>query len=102
MCWGQANIDKVQGLVFITYRTAVNSTSVATDIHDQTVDMTKLSYTREVFTETFITGPEVHQILQETCPEFDIAGYLGGVCAAPQLQMVNRGMVGASGATTAP
>jgi hypothetical protein len=92
--WGQANIDKVQGLVFITYRTAVRSGSVATDIHDQTVDMTKLSYTSEVFDETFITGPEVYQIIQETYPEYEAAGYLGGSVRHDSYKWLIGAMVG--------
>ena len=92
--WGQANIDKVQGLVFITYRTAVRSGSVATDIHDQTVDMTKLSYTSEVFDEKFITGPEVYQIIQETYPEYEAAGYLGGSVRHDSYKWLIGAMVG--------
>ncbi len=76
--WGQENIDKVQGLVFITYRTATASDSVATDKNDERVDMTKLSYTRESFDEQFITSPEVYQLIKDCFPEYEASGYLGG------------------------
>jgi hypothetical protein len=76
--WGQANIDKVQGLVFITYRTATTDTAVALDNSKQVVDLGKLSYTRDHFDEQFVTGPEVVQIIQEHCPEFVASAYLGG------------------------
>lgn len=76
--WGQANIQKVQGLVFITYRTATTDDNIATDLKDQQVDLSKLSYTRESFHEHFITAPEVHRILQENFPEYEASGYLGG------------------------
>lgn len=75
--WGQANIDKVQGLVFITYRTATLDTQSAL-ANDQEVDMSKLSYVRDSFSEKFVTGPEVYQILKDTCPEYQPSGYLGG------------------------
>ena len=75
--WGQANIDKVQGLVFITYRTATLDTQSATAF-EQEIDMSKLSYVRDSFSEKFVTGPEVYQILKETCPEYEPSGYLGG------------------------
>jgi organic radical activating enzyme len=76
--WGQANIDKVHGLVFITYRTATTDTSVALDNTKQAVDFSKLSYVRNSFDEKFVTGPEVVQIIKETCPEYEPSAYLGG------------------------
>jgi pyruvate-formate lyase-activating enzyme len=76
--WGQANIDRVHGLVFITYRTATTDTAVALDTTKQAVDFGKLSYVTEHFDEKFVTGPEVVDIIQQTCPEFEPAAYLGG------------------------
>ena len=76
--WGQANIDKVHGLVFITYRTATTDTSVALDNTQQAVDFSKLSYVRSSFDEKFVTGPEVVQIIKENCPEYEPSAYLGG------------------------
>jgi MoaA/NifB/PqqE/SkfB family radical SAM enzyme len=76
--WGQENFEKVQGLVFITYRTMTLDDSVATDKQDQQVDLSKLSYTRDSFNEKFVTGPEVYQIIKDTCPVYEASGYLGG------------------------
>lgn len=76
--WGRANIDKVHGLVFITYRTATTDTSVALDNTKQAVDFSKLSYVRSSFDEKFVTGPEVVQIIKENCPEYEPSAYLGG------------------------
>ncbi len=76
--WGQANVDKVHGLVFITYRTATTDTSAALDNDKNVVDLGKLSYVREHFDEKFVTGPEVVQIIQENCPEYMPSAYLGG------------------------
>ena len=76
--WGQANIDKVNGLVFITYRTATSDTNVALDNLDHQVDMSKLSYTRDSFEEKFVTSPEVYDLIQQNFPVYDAAGYLGG------------------------
>jgi wyosine [tRNA(Phe)-imidazoG37] synthetase (radical SAM superfamily) len=77
LSWGQANIDKVQGLVFITYRTAKLDTQSAVAF-DQEIDMSKLSYVRDSFSEKFVTGPEVYQILKDSCPDYEPSGYLGG------------------------
>jgi pyruvate-formate lyase-activating enzyme len=76
--WGQANIDKVNGLVFITYRTATSDTNVALNTLDQKVDMEKLSYVKDSFSEKFVTSPEVYELIQQNFPVYDAAGYLGG------------------------
>jgi pyruvate-formate lyase-activating enzyme len=75
--WGQANIDKVQGLVFITYRTATLDTQAGVAF-DHEVDISKLTYTRDSFSEKFVTGPEVYQVIKNQCPEYEPSGYLGG------------------------
>jgi len=92
--WGQANIQKVQGLVFITYRTATTEDNFATDSHDQEVDLSKLSYTRESFHSHFITAPEVYQIIKENFPEYDAAGYLGGSIRHDSYKWLTGAMVG--------
>jgi len=76
--WGQANIEKVRGLVFITYRAANLSGSVATDKNDHQVDMSKLSYTRESFDEHFVASPEIYQLIKDHFPEYEASCYLGG------------------------
>jgi hypothetical protein len=75
--WGQANIDKVQGLVFITYRTATLDTQSGVAL-DHEIDISKLTYTRDSFTEKFVTSPEVYQTIKDICPEYEPSGYLGG------------------------
>jgi len=76
--WGQENIELVNGLVFITYRTAAIDKSVARDHTDQEVDLSRLSYARESFDESFVTAPEVYQIIKDHCPAYEPSGYLGG------------------------
>jgi MoaA/NifB/PqqE/SkfB family radical SAM enzyme len=76
--WGQANIDGVNGLVFITYRTATTDAHVALDVTDRQVDLGKLSYVVESFDEKFVTSPEVYQIIKDHLPEYEPSGYLGG------------------------
>ena len=92
--WGQANIKKVQGLVFITYRTATSEDNIGTDINDQEVDITKLSYTRESFHDHFVTAPEVHQIIQENFPEYETSGYLGGSIRHDSYKWLDAAMIG--------
>ncbi|MHC1783433.1 MAG: radical SAM protein [Anaerolineaceae bacterium] len=92
--WGQENIDKVQGLVFITYRTATSEDSVATDKDSQAVDLRKLSYTRDRFDEKFVTSPEVYQIIKENFPEYEASGYLGGSIRHDSYKWLISAMVG--------
>ncbi|MDY6874568.1 MAG: radical SAM protein, partial [Chloroflexota bacterium] len=66
--WGQENIRVVQGLVFITYRTAATDTYKALDIDSREVDMSKLSYITDSFDEQFVTGPEVVAKIHSVCP----------------------------------
>jgi hypothetical protein len=93
--WGHENIEKVQGLVFITYRTATTSDSIATDINDQQVDLSKLSYSRDMFDKDhFITSPEVYQIIKDNFPEYEASGYLGGSIRHDSYKWLIGAMVG--------
>jgi pyruvate-formate lyase-activating enzyme len=76
--WGQANIEKVHGLVFITYRILDTEANIGMDTEGHAVDAAQLSYTTTDFGETFVTGPEVYQIIKGNFPEYDPSGYLGG------------------------
>ncbi|MEI6308893.1 MAG: radical SAM protein [bacterium] len=91
--WAQANIDRVHGLVFITYRTATES-QVGTDITKQEVDLTKLSYVRDKFDERFVTSPEVYRILQEHCPQLAASGYLGGSIRHDSIKWLSGALIG--------
>ncbi len=92
--WAQGNIRKVQGLVFITYRTATTVDSVATDKDDHKVDLGRLSYARESFGGHFVTAPEVYEILKENFPEYEAAGYLGGSIRHDSYKWLVGAMVG--------
>ncbi len=76
--WGRAHLDRVQGLVFITYRTATTKDTTATDLSDREVELSKLSYSTETFNEEFVTSPEVADIINKNFPEYQPACYLGG------------------------
>ena len=92
--WGQENIEKVQGLVFITYRTATTADNIAISSADQVVDMSKLSYTRETFDDHFITAPEVYQIIKDPFPEYEASGSLGGSIRHDSYKWLIGAMVG--------
>jgi MoaA/NifB/PqqE/SkfB family radical SAM enzyme len=92
--WGQANIDKVNGLVFITYRTATSDSHIATNAFEQTVDMSKLSYVSESFNEHFVTAPEVYELIRTDFPEYDASSYLGGSIRHDSFKWLIGAMVG--------
>jgi pyruvate-formate lyase-activating enzyme len=92
--WGQANIDRVHGLVFITYRTGITETNVGYDHAGHEVDLSQLSYTRERFEERFVTSPEVYQIIKDHCPEYQASGYLGGTILHDSFKWLAGAVVG--------
>ncbi len=92
--WGLDNIDRVQGLVFITYRTATSDDSVGIDSTSQKVDIAKLSYTRDSFDEKFVTGPEVYDIIKKNFPQYEAASYLGGTVRHDSYKWLIGAMVG--------
>ncbi len=76
--WGQANMGRVHGLVFITYRAGITDAMVALDLKGQEVDLSRFSYSREHLDDEFVTSPEVCQIIRDICPEYEPCAYLGG------------------------
>ena len=92
--WGQANIDCVHGLVFITYRTATTDVNIAYDPNKQQVDLGQLSYAGQRFDEKFVTSPEVYQIIKDHCPEYDAAAYLGGTILHTSYKWLTGVLVG--------
>jgi hypothetical protein len=76
--WGQKNIDVVHGLVFITYRTFATDENVGLDSQGERIEAKRLSYSSPRFDESFVTGPQVADLIQQCCPQFEVGSYLGG------------------------
>jgi hypothetical protein len=92
--WGQANIDKVHGLVFITYRILDTEANVGVDGTGETVDASQLSYTTRSFEEEFVTSPDVYRIVKDSCPEYEPSGYLGGTVRHDSYKWLIGAMIG--------
>lgn len=92
--WGQANVDRVHGLVFITYRILATDTNVAFDSESVQVDAGQLSYSTEHFTEDFVTSPEVYRIIKDRFPEYEPSGYLGGTVRHDSVKWLAGAMIG--------
>jgi pyruvate-formate lyase-activating enzyme len=94
MRWGRANIDKVHGLVFITYRILDTDASVGIDTSGAQVDASRLSYSTQSFDEQFVTSPEVYGLIKEHFPEFEPSGYLGGTIRHDSFKWLTGAMIG--------
>jgi hypothetical protein len=92
--WGQRNIDRVHGLVFICFRTAPLDEEVTYQRGDEFVDARHLSYASETPVERNITSYEVHDIIKRQFPEFDASGYLGGTWKVDSIKWLAGAMIG--------
>jgi hypothetical protein len=91
--WGQRHIEYVQGLVFITYRTA--TTDLVGQTHTgQMVDLGELSYTVDAFDEEFVLSNDIHGLIQRHVPEYDAACYLGGTVRTTSFKWLMGAVVG--------
>lgn len=95
--WGRANLGRVHGLVFITYRTAASETSVARDAADEEVDLSKLSYVSGTVDEEFVNSPDVYRIIKEQFPEYEAAAYLGGSIRHDSIKWLAGAQIGSDG-----
>jgi pyruvate-formate lyase-activating enzyme len=95
--WGQANIDRVQGLVFITYRINTTRDHVGYDGAGREVDLSQLGYSTDVLNEKFVTSPEVYQKIKDTCPEYEPSGYLGGTVKHDSFKWLMGATIGSKG-----
>jgi len=92
--WGQANMDRVHGLVFITFRVLDMDRNMVVDSGGQQVDISRLSYSSEGFDEQFVTSPDVYQIIRDHFPEYEPAGYLGGTVRHDSFKWLAGAVVG--------
>ena len=92
--WGQANMDRVHGLVFITYRTFDTAEQVVVDAAGQRVAADRLSYSSEHYGEDFVTSPDVYRIIKDIFPEYEPSGYLGGTMRHDSFKWLAGAIIG--------
>ncbi len=94
--WARANIGRVHGLVFITYRGASTLDTIARhDGHD--VNLAALGYAREHVPEDLVTAPQVYEWIKQAAPEYEPAAYLGGTIAHTSYKWLIAAQVGRAG-----
>jgi pyruvate-formate lyase-activating enzyme len=92
--WGLAHIDRVHGLVFITYRVATPDIAAAVGPTAQAVDLERLSYARERFSGEFVTSPQVYQAIKDTVPAYEPCCYLGGTLVHSSYKWLIGALIG--------
>lgn len=92
--WAQRNVDRVNGMVFICFRTAPLEEEVTYQVGEEFVDARNLSYASETPLERAITSYEVHDLIKAHVPEFDAAGYLGGTWKIDSIKWLTGAMIG--------
>jgi hypothetical protein len=92
--WAHANVDKVHGVVFITYRILDTEAKTGVDAQGHEVDATQLSYTSDGFDEPFVDSPDVYRIIRETSPAYAPSGYLGGTARHDSFKWLAGAMIG--------
>ncbi|MBN1995562.1 MAG: radical SAM protein [Anaerolineae bacterium] len=93
--WGQANMGRVDGLVFITFRTvAADWGYAARDQSDREVDALQLSYISEHFEEKLPSSIDIYQVIKDNFPQYEAAAYLGGTARHTSFKWLLGGMIG--------
>ncbi len=94
VAWGQQNMGKVHGLVFITYRTGILGSVSGYDANGEEVDLAELSYTRESFEEKFVKSNDVYELIKSRFPEYEASCYLGGTSVHDSFKWLIGSVVG--------
>lgn len=96
--WGNENIDKVHGLVFICYRGAPEDVPMEYMVGDQKVSIDgELGYTGEDSSELELTSADVYETLRAELSHYDACSYLGGSQAHDSIKWLIGVQVGRKG-----
>ncbi|MCC6527123.1 MAG: radical SAM protein [Polyangiaceae bacterium] len=77
VAWGRENIDRVNTVVFITYRAAI-ADGFDYFVGGRKAEMQKLVYTIDQPRRTDITARDVARLIREAEPDYEPCAYLGG------------------------
>lgn len=96
--WGNENIEKVHGLVFICYRSAPEDVGLEYMVGDTRVPIEQdLSYVGEASSAIDLTSRDVFNTLQAELPHYDSSAYLGGSQAHDSIKWLIGVQVGRQG-----
>lgn len=91
--WANKNIDRVHGLVFITFRSATLEGDYDYYVDGQKVDL-KLSYAADTQAESFVTSTDVYNRIKEDFPHYEAAAYMGGTQAQDKITWLVAAQLG--------
>jgi hypothetical protein len=101
IAWGNRNIRKVHGLVFITFRAAPVDQGIEYVRPDGTpVEAAELSYSGDqgVLEDTGLTSEDVWRALRTARPHYDASAYLGGTAGHASIKWLLGVQIGQEGA----
>ncbi len=99
--WGNQNLDRVHGLVFITFRAAPVDTGIQYATPDgRPVDARELSYSagQSVMEDTGLTSEDVWRAIRSEFPHYDACSYLGGSSSHASIKWLIGAQLGTRGA----
>ncbi len=94
--WANKHIDIVHGLVFITFRGAVNDGSFNYFVNGQRIQP-EVSYMADSDEEFHVTSKDVYAKIQSAHPHYDAAAYLGGTASHTRMTWLVAAQVGRKG-----
>jgi hypothetical protein len=94
--WAQRNIDRVHGMVFITFRTAPLDEEITYQFGEEIVDARHLSYASEFRPDRNITSYELYDLIKANIPEYDASGYLGGTWKIDSIKWLTGATIGST------
>ena len=90
--WGLSQIDKVHGLVFITFRHITPETASAASAAPDRLDT--LGYVINASEERFLTSGDVYDCIKQHQPLYDVSSYLGGSVVHSSIKWLVGTMIG--------
>ncbi|MBW2996941.1 radical SAM protein [Candidatus Woesearchaeota archaeon] len=93
--WANKNIDKVHGMIFITYRGIPLGKEAECKAKGAKVDVKKnLPYKIEELSEINIMSTDVYTIIKNSLKEYEPSGYLGGTASHDSYKWFNGALIG--------
>jgi pyruvate-formate lyase-activating enzyme len=92
--WANRNIDKVHGLVLITFRNAALNGAYDYFVDGKKVDP-QTSYFGESDSEAYLTSSDVYARIKESFDHYETAAYMGGTHAHDKITWLVSAQIGA-------
>jgi len=92
--WGHSQVDRVHGLVFITFRNVTLDATALAGIASSTENVSQLGYIINDTDEPYLTSNDIYTIIKTHQPLYDVSSYLGGSVQETSFKWVVSTMLG--------